>query len=132
MRNIRFTLILCAVLVTSLACTAQGQGAGEKLGEKIDRGVERLGSELRQGWAEIRRAADRMGVQARVYARLHWDKMVQPATIDIEVEDTGVVVLKGNVSTMAAKDKARQLAQDTVGVTEVVDHLAVAREAAKE
>ncbi|HTM53205.1 MAG TPA: BON domain-containing protein [Pirellulales bacterium] len=132
MRNIRFTLVLCAVLVPSLACTAHGQGPGEKLGEKIDRGVERLGSELRQGWAEIRRAADRMGVQARVYARLHWDKMVQPATIDIEVEDTGVVVLKGNVSTTAAKDKARQLAQDTVGVTEVIDHLAVAREAAKE
>lgn len=132
MRNIRFALVLCAVLVPSLACIAQGQGAGEKLGEKIDRGVERLGSELRQGWAEIRRAADRMGVQARVYARLHWDKMVQPATIDIEVEDAGVVVLKGSVSTTAAKDKARQLAQDTVGVTEVIDRLAVAREAAKE
>src|SRR4051812_16885438 len=88
MRNIQLTLVLCAALAPSLASTARGQGVGEKLGEKIDRGVERLGSELRQGWAEIRRAADHMGVQARVYARLHWDKTIQPASIDIAVENS--------------------------------------------
>jgi osmotically-inducible protein OsmY len=132
MRNFQLTFVLCTALLPSLASTAHGQGVGEKLGEKIDRGVERLGSELRQGWAEIRRAADRMGVQARVYARLHWDKTIQPASIDIAVENSNTVVLKGSVPTNAAKTKARQLAQDTVGVSEVIDDLAIAPEGAHE
>src|SRR5690349_8923010 len=118
MRKIRAALALCFVLLTVFAVTAQAQGVGEKLGEKIDRGVERLGSELRQGWADIRRAADRMGVQARVYARLHWDKTIQPASIDIAVTDSSTVVLKGSVPTNAAKVKARQIAEDTVGVSD--------------
>ena len=70
-----------------------------------------------------------MGVQGRVYGRLHWDKALEGATLDISVRDGQVVVLAGKVATAAAKQKAEQLARDTVGVESVVNELAVAEAA---
>jgi hyperosmotically inducible protein len=98
----------------------------ESLGQKIDRGLDKLGQELRQGWADVRASIDRMGVQGRVYGRLHWDKELSTATIDIEVREDKSVVLKGSVPSASARSKAVQLAQDTTGVHEVVDELGIA------
>ncbi len=125
-------LICCLALIASTAVSnasdgvKNSDGAGDSVGQKIDRGLQQIGNELRQGWAEVRNAADRMGVQARVYARLRWDKAVSGATLDVEVPQQGVVVLKGSVPDSRAKQKAARLAQDTVGVDKVVDQLAVA------
>lgn len=100
----------------------------EAIGKKIDRGVNLLTNELRQTWDQVRATVDRMGVQGRVYGRLHWDKELTEATIDIEVREDHTVVLKGSVPNRSAKSKAAQLAQDTVGVHEVIDRLAVESE----
>ena len=59
------------------------------------------------------------------YGRLHWDKALENATLDIDVRDGQVVVLKGKVDSAAAKQKAEQLTRDTIGVTSVVNELAV-------
>ena len=103
-----------------------GPGFGEQLGQQLDRGVEEIGQQLRRGWAEIRGTVDRLGVQGRVYGRLHWDKALNEATIDIEMQDNSTVVLTGSVSSDAAKQKAESLTRDTVGVGQVVNRLAVA------
>jgi osmotically-inducible protein OsmY len=124
------TLILfVAVGLLSAATVLQApaqEGLGERIGEKIDRGLSQLKSELRQEWAQLKKSVDRMGVHGRVYSRLRWDKNVEGANIDIEVRDEGIVVLHGAVRNAAAKTKAAELAHDTVGVTEVVDELTVA------
>ena len=113
-------------LLCGLAAAQQPPGTAEKIGEKIDRGLSQIGTELSQAWAEVRKSVEKMGVQGRVYGRLHWDKALESATLDIDVRDGQVVVLKGKVETSAAKQKAEQLARDTVGVTSVINELAVA------
>jgi osmotically-inducible protein OsmY len=104
------------------------EGIGEQLSDKLNRGVNRLSEELRAGWAEVRAAVDKLGVQGRVYGRLHWDKDLADATLDIDVQEDHIVVLKGSVPSQSAKAKAVQLTKDTIGVREVVDKLAVPAE----
>jgi hypothetical protein len=124
-----FALCLsCVVASAQTPPLPQSQpGTAAQIGEKIDRGLNQIGAELSQAWAEARKSVEKMGVQGRVYGRLHWDKALETATVDIEVRDGQAVVLKGKVDTAAAKLKAEQLARDTIGVTSVVNELAVAR-----
>jgi len=103
----------------------QRQGFAERLGERVDRGIERLGTEAFEGWQALRRSVDRFGVQARVYSRLRWDKEIATADIEVVVEGEGVVVLRGELRDAQAKRKAIELAQDTIDVQKVVDELSV-------
>jgi hyperosmotically inducible periplasmic protein len=100
-------------------------GTAAQIGEKIDRGLSQIGAELSQAWADVRRSVERMGVQGRVYGRLHWDKSLEGENLDVTVRDNQVVVLTGQVANAAAKLKAEQLANDTVGVARVVNELVV-------
>src|SRR6476661_2601483 len=100
-------------------------GTAAQIGEKIDRGLTQIGAELKQGWEEARKSIEKMGVQGRVYGRLHWDKDLENANLEITVRDSQVVVLSGKVASAAAKQKAEQLARDTVGVGSVVNDLSV-------
>ena len=101
-------------------------GVGEKIGKKIDRSVNSIISGVQKEWAQMRQSIEKMGVQARVYGRLHWDKALESATLDIETREGHVIVLKGRVADLEAKQKAVQLASDTVGVSGVVDELSIA------
>lgn len=123
-------LFLCALSPTSIHAQQETEpaprdGFAERLGERIDRGIERLSSEAVEGWQALRRSVDRFGVQARVYSRLRWDKEIATAEIDVKIEGEGVVVLRGELKDPEAKRKAVELAEDTIGVQEVVDHLSV-------
>ncbi|HEX3600294.1 MAG TPA: BON domain-containing protein [Lacipirellulaceae bacterium] len=100
-------------------------GAGEKIGVTVDQGLNTLGDKLRRGWADIRKSVDELGVQGRVYGRLHWDKSIAAAPIEISVQGDNNVTLSGSVPDEAAHMTAVKLAQDTVGVGQVVDHLTV-------
>ena len=119
--------LLCAVAAAQ-APQPQPQpqpGTAAQIGEKIDRGLSQIGAELSQAWADVRKSVEKMGVQGRVYGRLHWDKALEGAKLEISVRDTQVVVLSGNVASAAAKQKAEELARDTVGVGSVVNELSV-------
>ena len=99
-----------AVLLSIVECPiarAEPPQDEETLGQKLDRGLDKLGRELRYGWAEVRASIDRMGVQGRVYGRLHWDKDLANATIDIEVREDKSVVLKGSVPTESRQEQGR-------------------------
>ena len=128
----RLFLASCAICLTCVTAIAQTPplpqsqpGTAAQIGEKIERGLNQIGAELSQAWADVRKSVEKMGVQGRVYGRLHWDKALENATLDIEVRDGQVVVLKGKVDTAAAKVKAEQLARDTIGVSSVVNEVAV-------
>jgi predicted kinase len=121
--------VISLVLLSPFAiATAQNRpGTAEKLGEQIDRGLSQLGAELSEAWSEVRRGVDKMGIEARVYGRLHWDKALEGAKLDIAVRDGKSVVLTGSVASDAARAKAEELARDTVGVASVINQLAVAQ-----
>jgi hyperosmotically inducible protein len=116
--------LLTASMVASADCKAQGvvERAGEALdnaGRNIRRGVE---GAVARGQA----AAREMSVFERVYARIHWDKKLTDAVIELEVQSDGTTTLRGAVADAAAKKRAVILARDTVGVTTVVDELSIA------
>ncbi len=101
------------------------EGVGERVGESVDRGLTKLGEKLRKTWADIRKSVDELGVQGRVYGRLHWDKAIGTAPIEISVQNENIVTLSGSVPNEAARRTAVMLAKDTVGVRQVVDRLTV-------
>jgi hypothetical protein len=101
-------------------------GVGERVGESVERGLTRLGEKVRKTWAEFRRSVDELSVQGRVYGRLHWDKAIGAAPIEISVQNENVVTLSGSVPNEAARRTAVTLAGDTIGVGKVVDRLAIA------
>jgi uncharacterized iron-regulated protein len=109
----------------------QPKGAGESIGEAVDnvvqgikRGARATTDSLQEQYQRARTSVHNMGVQARVYSRLHWDKDLFDAKIDLEFKD-GTAFLRGTVKTLQAKAKAIELARDTVGVDRVDDHLTI-------
>lgn len=105
--------------------TAAQDGLGEQIGAELDEGISRLSQEFREGWAALKKTVDKMGIQGRVYSRLRWDKQLYQADLDVDVEEGGIVVLTGTVSDEDEKQRAVQLAEDTVGVNRVIDRLTV-------
>jgi hyperosmotically inducible periplasmic protein len=125
---------VCAVGVGRAQQEGVGEKAGEKLdevGRKIKRGLNKAEDAVREGFHKTRESVHSMGVAARVYGRLHWDKALHSSTINVKVEE-GVATLNGSVPTTEARTKAVNLAADTVGVNKVVDELTVPASAAEE
>lgn len=121
-----------ALLLTTCAAAGRAQEAGERVGKKLDQvgreirgGLDRAGQEAKERFTSAQASIRNMGVEGRIYGRLHWDKALNDATIDLAVTEAGVVTLSGAVATAPAKARAVELAKETVGVTEVVDRLAV-------
>jgi osmotically-inducible protein OsmY len=109
---------------------AQQPGVAERVGEKLDsvgrglvRGAQEVGEGVRKRFEVVRSDVARMGVQPRVYARIHWDKTLTDARIEVHMLRDGGVLLRGLVPDAAAKARAVELARDTVDVTAVVDEL---------
>lgn len=128
----RHLLALFAVLASCTMAAAQTPsapktqpGTATRIGEQIDRGLTQVGAELSQAWSEVRKSVEKMGVQGRVYGRLHWDKALEGANLEISVRDGQVVVLSGTVDNATAKLKAEELTRDTIGVSSVVNELAL-------
>ncbi len=125
-----------AILAVGLACFVQAQDpkptTGKKIGERLDEayqdakgGLKKAGESIRGEYAKTKASVHDMGIEARIYGRLHWDKSLKNATIDLSVANAGVVTLEGAVASEKAKLRAVDLAQETEGVERVVDHLAV-------
>jgi osmotically-inducible protein OsmY len=103
--------------------TLAEEGQAESIGKRLDRGLEQISEKLKKAWEDAKQSVDELGIQGRVYARLRWDKALADHKIDIQVQKKDIVVLTGTVPDEAALDKALQLAQDTIGVREVVIQL---------
>ncbi len=121
-----FTALLFGIGIGPSAIAQEG--LGERIGARIDQGVGELGDDLRQGWASLQKTVDNLSVQGRVYSRLHWDKQLVDAHIEVAVAEGGVVSIRGVVNNPKTKAKATKLAQDTVGVEKVINRLTVADE----
>ena len=126
-----------AVAVTGLflapwaALAQEPKTTGERIKEKasgavnaLKKGVANAEEGIKDQYNRASGAVHSMGVENRVYSRLHWDKALNASKIESSVKD-GVVTLRGTVPDIKAKAKAVELAADTVGVTKVVDNLTV-------
>lgn len=141
---------LMLVAGSAWAAAQQEPGAAERAGEKLDEAGREAGRKLDEAGRKIRRGLERgfdsardavretfdqtrdrvneMSVQSRVYGRLHWDKMLVNSNLELTAEGGGVVTLRGTVPSKEARQRAVELATDTVGVERVIDRLTVGAE----
>jgi hypothetical protein len=64
------------------------------------------------------------GIEARVTARLRWEKSLADASIQV-IANEGGIELKGKVTRVAQKKRAVELAESTTGVDRVTESLEV-------
>jgi osmotically-inducible protein OsmY len=118
-------------ILGAVACTSVAQqGVVEKAAEKLDdvgRGLRRGASEIteaiRKRFEVVKTDVNRMETHSRVYSRLHWDKALYGARLEVHMLRDGTVLLRGRVPDVEAKNQAVALTRDTVGVSAVVDEL---------
>jgi len=106
----------------------EAKRVGEKLGEvrrEIKGEASHVTSEVAQRFEAVKSDVQRMPDQHRIYSRIHWDKALHDATIEVHMLKDGVVLLRGTVPTEAARRHAAELASDSVDVTSVIDELTV-------
>ena len=65
---------------------------------------------------------------ARVSERIKWDKRLSKSTLRLSVSADYSVILRGSVADASAKAMAVEITENTVGVTSVVDEIAVVKE----
>lgn len=121
-----FALALTGTAIVGLSVTAPAeQGVAERAGDALDNAGRNIRRGFQNAFARSSASVHEQEVLARVYSRIHWDKMLVAATMEIEVREDGTAFLRGAVPSKPAKDRAVVLARDTVGVTQVVDELTV-------
>lgn len=120
------------ILVAGSAATAQEESTADKIKDKvggavqsIKKGAVNAEEAIKDQFARAKGAVVKMNIESRVYARLHWDKALVGAKIDLSAPKVGVIVLTGTVADTKAKAKAVDLTAGTVGVTEVIDRLTI-------
>ncbi len=114
-----FSAALLAVAV--LSPMTHAQGPIQRAGQNIRRGVE-------NGVARGQITAQERELLARVTDRIKWDKQLVSSTLQLVVQADGTVNVRGSVIDEAAKARAVDLVENTVGVTAVVDELAVVKD----
>jgi osmotically-inducible protein OsmY len=123
-------------LVVSAAALAGPQDPPKTITEKIKekagsaatsikKGASNANEAIREKFEQARAGVSKMGIESRVYARLHWEKALADAKIDLGAPTEGVITLTGVVADEKARAKALELTRDTVGVTQAVDRLTV-------
>lgn len=98
---------------------------GRKLGARAETFTAEATGQMLAGWTAARGNFDDGALDVRVHNRLKWDKLLAGAAIDVEAAGKEVR-LKGQVTSLAQRQRAMQLAEGTLGVEKVVDQLVAA------
>ncbi len=125
--------VVVIVLTAGWASRAQeAQTTTEKIKEKvgdavtsIKKGANTAEEKLKEGYEKVKGTVVGLSIEGRVYARLHWEKALVGSHIELHAPRAGAIELTGTVADAKARAKAVELTTDTVGVTEVIDHLNV-------
>ena len=114
-------------------CNRQDADRLAKLGTKLEKKAETLGGKsnggLIRGWQTVPLHLGDVAVDARVLARLNWDKSLADTAIQVQLAD-GVVELHGQVRDAQQKHRAVELAESTLGVEKVTDRLEIGPDSA--
>ncbi len=123
----KLSTALLAVVVFAPASHAN-QGPIQRAGQALDNAGKNIRGRVETGVARGQITAQERELLARVSQRIQWDKQLVSSTLQLVVQADGTVNLRGSVIDEAAKRRAVDLVENTVGVTRVVDELAVIKE----
>jgi osmotically-inducible protein OsmY len=108
-------------LVVLGGCTSKDAEHLARIGQKTASRANGLTNGQRMGsWQMVRSGVEEMTVDARVTARLRWDKDLHDAPIQVRASG-GVVELSGTVQSLIQRRRAVELAERTAGVERVID-----------
>lgn len=125
----RRTLIPCLAALALVASNASAQdGPLRRAGRALDNAGKNVRYRVESEVARGETIAQERDVLGRVTRRIEWDKKLVGSALQVEVQPDGTIVLRGSVTSEAAKRRAVDIAENTVGVTAVVDGIAVAKE----
>jgi hyperosmotically inducible protein len=79
------------------------------------------------GYQAIRGSLCDATLDSRVATRMHWEKTLEDSEIEVQLISPGTIKLLGRVPDFPQKQRAQEVAQSTVGVTQVVNELVVAQ-----
>jgi osmotically-inducible protein OsmY len=114
--------LLLALAFAAAGCNRQDTEALTRIGQKVQSRAEAVTGDLKSTTAASWHIVGDFGVDARVAARLRWDKELAGAAIDVLSSGTGVE-LRGKVTTFEQRRRAVMLAESTMGVEGVKDSL---------
>ena len=129
-----FTLIVLVVAGLLIYNYWQGRGWSIALPSSVDADkraevtgtVKSTAEKAGEAASDLKNAVAEGTLTTKIKAKMALDDLVKAR--DISVETTGsVVTLTGRVSSAAERDRAVRLAQETEGITKVVDKLQIAR-----
>jgi hypothetical protein len=124
-RSLAAALVALSLVVT--AAFAQ-DGPIRRAGQALDRAGKNIRSRVETEVARGQAAIAERELLGRVSRRIEWDKQLVGSTIQMEVQPGGAVILRGSVLNEKVKARAVDLVENTIGVTRVVDELAVVKE----
>jgi osmotically-inducible protein OsmY len=114
-------LLYAGLVLFGLGCSNNDQDhlakAATKAREKIKSATGESSRGLTTGWQS-------MALDARVSARLRWDKTLSSEQIHVQATG-GIIELKGRVRDLNQRRRAVELAESTVGTEQVLDLLEI-------
>jgi hyperosmotically inducible protein len=121
------TLSLAALALVASSASAQ-DGPLRRAGRALDQTGKNIRYRVESEVARGETIAEERDVLGRVTRRIEWDKKLAGSALRVEIQPDGTIVLRGSVTSDAAKRRAVDIAENTVGVAAVVDGIAVAKE----
>jgi hypothetical protein len=123
------TLAVLLTLSFTVAAAMAQEGPIRRAGQALDRAGKSIRYRVETEVARGQEVVYDREVMHRVARRIEWDKQFLGSVMRVEVQPGGRVVLQGSVPTEAIKVRAVDVVSNTIGVTGVVDELAVKNEA---
>jgi hyperosmotically inducible protein len=122
-------LAACLLSLSLTASSAIAQdGPLRRAGQALDRTGKNIRARVETEVTRGEITAQERDVLTRVMRRIEWDKRFVGSAIQIESRAGGVIALSGSVLSDAAKLRAIEVVENTIGVTGVIDVLAVVKE----
>jgi len=88
-----------------------------------ERGAE-VGEKVAIAAAKVKETAAEAALTSKIKAKMVLDDNIKARAIDVTTDGT-IVTLSGTVRSVDEHDRAMRLAQETAGVTQIVDHLRI-------
>jgi len=126
MRNVRL-ILACGLILSCCGCHNDDVDRLARIwycvGKRLHVVTGGVRAKLSRGWTAFQEQSNCSAVlRERVLSRLHLDKLLASSDIDVEVSGT-TVTLRGQAPEAAARRRAVELAEGTVGVEKVDDEM---------
>lgn len=124
----RFVTLSVATLALAASSASAQEGVLSRTGRALDNAGRGIRNAVDSGIAQGQMSAEERDVLNRVIRRVEWDKHLFNSTIQYEARPGRTIVLRGSVPSPVHRRRAVDLVSSTVGVSAVIDELAVVKE----